>query len=45
MVISSYLADQMIKYGVLDKNEEYYYPKDYESLILDKKELKLENNL
>ena len=44
VVISSYLADQMIKYGVLDKNEEYYYPKDYESLILDKKELKLENN-
>lgn len=33
IVISSYLADLMIRYGVMGEREEYIYPKDYNDLL------------
>lgn len=44
IVITSYLADQMIKNGVLNKFGEYYYPKNYDDLVSNNVALQLENN-
>ncbi len=37
IVISSYIADLMIEYGVMDSNKEIYKPKDYNSLLSSQK--------
>ncbi|HBA37092.1 MAG TPA: hypothetical protein DCY94_00075 [Firmicutes bacterium] len=41
MVINSYLAEQMVYYGVMTKEGTYYYPKDIESIINDGNEIML----
>ena len=44
LVIHKYLADYIIKYGVIDSNNEIYKPNNYQDLINSKHELKLGDN-
>ena len=44
IVISSYLADLIVEFGVKDINEQYYTPKDYNSLINDNHLIKFGSN-
>lgn len=44
IVISSYLADIFIKYGVMTSGKQTYFPKDYDDLISSHKELILGSN-
>ncbi len=44
IVVSSYLADLMIEFGVMDSNKEIYKPKNYNSLLEDNNLLILGNN-
>ncbi len=41
IVISSYIADFMIKFGIMASDDTYYKPKDYQQIINDRKEIKL----
>ena len=44
LVIHKFLADYIIKYGVIDSNNNLYTPKNIEELVNSKHELKLGNN-
>lgn len=44
IVISSYLADLIIEFGIKDINDQYYMPKDYNSLINDNHLIKFGSN-
>ena len=44
IVVSKFLADFIIKYGIILENEEEYFPKDYNDLISSNKEIKLGNS-
>ncbi len=41
IVINSYIADQIIKYGVILSNGEEYHPKSYEEIVTDDVSLEL----
>ncbi len=45
LVIHKYLAEYMMKYGVKDSNNEFYYPKSIESLIKENHPLQLGDNI
>lgn len=44
IVIHKYLADYMIEYGVIDSNNNLYFPINYEELVSQNKFLKIGNN-
>lgn len=44
IVVHKYFADYAIKYGIMDTNNELYFPKNYEDFIASKHELKLGKN-
>ncbi len=41
IVISTYLADSIVEFGIIDSQEETFYPKNYEDLLKTDKYLKL----
>lgn len=44
IVVHKYFCDYIIKYGIKLYNDEIYYPKNYEEILNDKKEIKLADN-
>lgn len=44
IVVHKYFCDYIIKYGIKLYNDEIYYPKNYEEILKDKKEIKLADN-
>lgn len=44
LVIHRYMADYIIKYGIVDSNNELYFPKSYEELVNSNRKLKLGTN-
>ena len=44
IVISSYVAEQIIRYGILDNSNEYYYPKSFDAIINDGRSISLSAN-
>ena len=43
IVISSYIAQRMMKFGVMNNENEYYFPKDYQDLVSSGEKLLLGN--
>ena len=44
IIIHKYLADNIIKRGIKDNKNEFYYPKDYNQIINDRNPIKLGDN-